>query len=772
MKKVIIWLIVILTCISAKAQYIRPSQLIGFSSNNNLMGTDFGIVADGTTDNTTAFNRLMDTAIARQNCRVILPAGVILVDTVAITGVGSWVNIEITGSGRPSFLWGTAGAFTLPNSGTVIKTSRTASAGTIFQQKSFSSSFSFIHLVLRNLEFRASNDPFVNGVDALRCSQFEMYDCFINTGIYNMQAKTATHSTFGLRTPDKDNGAVTIVNNVVVTGFWEGIIANEHFNGDNIGIGSTHFGIDFNTGNVHASNVNRLLIQRSRYPVTVNSPASPSRLNITQLVIEHADSATQTVDSTRWVITYADIYDPSNYGRGFISFSASTGNVGLGYTLTKSGGQFIQVREMGDGISNLSLNGVHVGFDAYDNIAAISSSAPPYLSFGGYYADDNTAAKMKLRIYDDGNSGHYAGFGLSSGQLNYFTGTGTTHNFYIVGTKEAEIVTGGLKLPTMAAGVGTKAVRINPATGLLTYADTSSGGGGSGVTGFTTFGSTPNANGGSVSGSNAILQPADGSNPGGVSTTTQTFAGVKTFAAHQIFGTGGANNFLSNFYEASNPFLNIQNSSTGTGSGNGLALGIIGSTNGYLGMQDNMPLWFYTNSVARFKILNNGNITMTGNFDPAGIVTIGGTNKFQAQGDYAGGGEFGAGVLLGSTTATDLSFFPDLTNGTAGAKVTMGYFAGGGGGVRSAVQVANVSSGFSHLDLMKSGGAVNVGTTTSSATAVLKVESTTQGFLPPRMTTTQKNAISSPAEGLIVYDLTLHKLCVYTGSAWETITSL
>ncbi len=38
--------------------------------------------------------------------------------------------------------------------------------------------------------------------------------------------------------------------------------------------------------------------------------------------------------------------------------------------------------------------------------------------------------------------------------------------------------------------------------------------------------------------------------------------------------------------------------------------------------------------------------------------------------------------------------------------------------------------------------------------------------------TTQKNAISSPAEGLIVYDLTLHKLCVYTGSAWETITSL
>jgi hypothetical protein len=60
---------------------------------------------------------------------------------------------------------------------------------------------------------------------------------------------------------------------------------------------------------------------------------------------------------------------------------------------------------------------------------------------------------------------------------------------------------------------------------------------------------------------------------------------------------------------------------------------------------------------------------------------------------------------------------------------------------------------------------------TPNASAVLDVGSTTQGFLPPRMTTTQKNAISSPAAGLVVYDTTLNKLCVYTTS-WETITSL
>jgi hypothetical protein len=62
-------------------------------------------------------------------------------------------------------------------------------------------------------------------------------------------------------------------------------------------------------------------------------------------------------------------------------------------------------------------------------------------------------------------------------------------------------------------------------------------------------------------------------------------------------------------------------------------------------------------------------------------------------------------------------------------------------------------------------------TTSSVASALFQLSSTTKGFLPPRMTTTQKNAISSPAAGLVVYDTTLAKLCVYT-TAWETITSV
>jgi hypothetical protein len=61
--------------------------------------------------------------------------------------------------------------------------------------------------------------------------------------------------------------------------------------------------------------------------------------------------------------------------------------------------------------------------------------------------------------------------------------------------------------------------------------------------------------------------------------------------------------------------------------------------------------------------------------------------------------------------------------------------------------------------------------TSINASAILQADSTTKGFLPPRMTTTQKNAIATPAAGLMVYDTTLNKLCVRTASAWETITS-
>jgi hypothetical protein len=91
----------------------------------------------------------------------------------------------------------------------------------------------------------------------------------------------------------------------------------------------------------------------------------------------------------------------------------------------------------------------------------------------------------------------------------------------------------------------------------------------------------------------------------------------------------------------------------------------------------------------------------------------------------------------------------------------------------------NIPSGTNRWNLYMGGtannfmaGSLGIGTASPNVSAKLQVDSTTQGFLPPTMTTTQKNAIATPAAGLIVFDSTLGKLCVYGGSAWQTITSV
>lgn len=61
---------------------------------------------------------------------------------------------------------------------------------------------------------------------------------------------------------------------------------------------------------------------------------------------------------------------------------------------------------------------------------------------------------------------------------------------------------------------------------------------------------------------------------------------------------------------------------------------------------------------------------------------------------------------------------------------------------------------------------VGIGTTTPAASAQLDVSSTTKGFLPPRMDSTARNAIASPATGLTIYNTTLKSVEVFNGTAW------
>jgi hypothetical protein len=193
--------------------------------------------------------------------------------------------------------------------------------------------------------------------------------------------------------------------------------------------------------------------------------------------------------------------------------------------------------------------------------------------------------------------------------------------------------------------------------------------------------------------------------------------------------------------------------------------------------------------------VNNLKWVMYGNATPAsddyGIGMTAGKMEFQT-----GSGSFNFYANHSSTSSLDITgsslstpYYLFFTGGTA--KNLFYAYKGGtsstniGMGYNSSNEIG-IFSGFSHNILfainqdgtsmtkansaMWISGANNdvvIGTGTDDPSAKLNVASTTAGFLPPRMTTTQKNAISSPAEGLIVYDNSLHKLYCYDGTTWQ-----
>ena len=64
-----------------------------------------------------------------------------------------------------------------------------------------------------------------------------------------------------------------------------------------------------------------------------------------------------------------------------------------------------------------------------------------------------------------------------------------------------------------------------------------------------------------------------------------------------------------------------------------------------------------------------------------------------------------------------------------------------------------------------------IGGATPAASAVLDLQSTSKGLLPPRLSSLQRNAIASPAQGLTIYNSSLKLLEVFNGTLWVNASS-
>ena len=68
-------------------------------------------------------------------------------------------------------------------------------------------------------------------------------------------------------------------------------------------------------------------------------------------------------------------------------------------------------------------------------------------------------------------------------------------------------------------------------------------------------------------------------------------------------------------------------------------------------------------------------------------------------------------------------------------------------------------------------GNVGIGTATPDPSAKLELNSTSQGFLVPRMTTAQRDAIVNPAVGLQIINISTQKIEIWNGLAWKIFGS-
>lgn len=103
-----------------------------------------------------------------------------------------------------------------------------------------------------------------------------------------------------------------------------------------------------------------------------------------------------------------------------------------------------------------------------------------------------------------------------------------------------------------------------------------------------------------------------------------------------------------------------------------------------------------------------------------------------------------------NTTGSPTAFLMNITNTASGANS----------------RLIDLQVGGSSRFRVSPNGDVLINGTSQNASAILQIDSTTKGFLPPRMTTSNKNSIASPATGLLLYDTDLNRPEYYNGSSW------
>jgi hypothetical protein len=268
-------------------------------------------------------------------------------------------------------------------------------------------------------------------------------------------------------------------------------------------------------------------------------------------------------------------------------------------------------------------------------------------------------------------------------------------------------------------------------------------GGGGGVTTMGAIGASPNANGATITGATLNLQPASGSFGGVVTTGAQTFSGLKTFnngiivaSGQSINMTGGANYEKIILYDG----------------------GVAASRSGISHYSSQLRIFAPAGDQIRFYFggaagtsptyISSAQISTTGTIETSSYFKN--TSITGEKWRFYDGGSAGTRSGFGQGAYYNMWYVPNIDAATINGS---GDFAALGTNERARFTQTGVS--------FYKGSA-------SHASAVAEISSTTGGFLPPRMTAAQRNAIGSPATGLMVYSTDENRVN-YFSTSWREL---
>jgi hypothetical protein len=194
-------------------------------------------------------------------------------------------------------------------------------------------------------------------------------------------------------------------------------------------------------------------------------------------------------------------------------------------------------------------------------------------------------------------------------------------------------------------------------------------------------------------------------------------------------------------------------------------------------------LRFYNSNAGDVATITNGGNLLIGTTTDSGYkLDVNGTARFVNEVAAGGATVAGVNLSLGSGIAANSNMrlyggvggsrYFSISHTTSEAIIDWTNNTGGVGTRGLILQSGAASLTIANAKFSTVGFVVATNSTNPSmdASAIIQADSDRKGFLPPRMTETQKNAISTPATGLIVYQTDgTAGLYVYTGAAWKSL---